>query len=122
MVYQLNFFTPGINPSKADFLKHILHILNNRIYPRGLPHNLHLFLCRTANLGVLFDFSIIAFLAIARPQFFALTKGMPKLLSNNKPSLSFFAVVWIVIFNPPTNSSTLLSASGKIIHSLIPRL
>jgi hypothetical protein len=49
--YQLDFLTPGIAPSLANFLKHTRQRLNLLIYPLGLPHTPHRFTLRVENLG-----------------------------------------------------------------------
>jgi len=56
--YQLAFFIPGINPCQANSLKQIRQIWNFLMYPRRLPHNLHLLYLLTLNLGVFFCFAI----------------------------------------------------------------
>ncbi|GMT41625.1 MAG: hypothetical protein IEMM0002_0036 [bacterium] len=91
--------TPGINPSSASFLKHILHISNLRRYPLGRPHNGHLLYPRVENLGLIFAFAINAALAKLNSlgQFL---NGMPSAFSNALPSASVLADVTIVIFNP----------------------
>jgi hypothetical protein len=62
--YQLAFLTPGIFPSEANFLKHILQRPNLLIYPLGLPQMEQRFLSLTLNFGSLFAFSMWAFLGI----------------------------------------------------------
>jgi len=58
MVYQEDFFTPGINPLFAISLKQILHNPNFLIYPRFLPHLKQRRTILLLNLGFLFDFAI----------------------------------------------------------------
>src|SRR3989304_1658468 len=62
--YQLAFLTPGTFPKLAACRKHSLHILNILKYALGRPQRGQRFLCLTLNLGLLFNFSIIDFVAI----------------------------------------------------------
>lgn len=60
--YQLDFLTPGILPSSANFRKQIRHMPKRRMYARGRPQILHRFRTRTLYLRF-FSRAIIDFLA-----------------------------------------------------------
>src|SRR5438105_2602489 len=60
--YQLDFFTPGIWPSRANLRKQIRQRPNLRMYARGRPHRRQRLRRRTANFGALLNvFSKSAF-------------------------------------------------------------
>ena len=75
--------------------------MNILIYPRGLPQSLQRFFALTENFGVLFVFSMSAFLAIFLPYFnYALRNGMPNSFKNSCAMFIVRAVVQIVTFKP----------------------
>lgn len=117
-VYQLALTTPGISPLDASSLKHILHIWNLPIKPRGLPQSLHLLYLRTLNFGFLVALTISDVFAISILYFLA--NGMPKSLSNSNDSLAVPAVVFIVMSIPCTFTILSTSTSGNITCSFRP--
>jgi hypothetical protein len=65
--YQLAFFTPGITPSFARFLKQMRQIPNLRYTARGRPHNRQRRTSRVENFGFRFAIAIFDLLAIECP-------------------------------------------------------
>jgi hypothetical protein len=66
-VYQLAFFTPGINPCQASSLKQIRQSLNLRKNPPDLPQIGQRLYPRVENLGVFFHRFICEVFAIVIP-------------------------------------------------------
>jgi len=64
LVYQDDFFTPGISPLFAFSRKQIRHKPNFLIYPLFLPQLKQRLTILVLNFGFLFDFAICDFFAI----------------------------------------------------------
>jgi hypothetical protein len=82
--YQLDFVTPGISPSFANFLKQSRHISNFRRKPLWRPHIRHRFTFLVLYFGVLCAFIIIAFLAIYN---LTINNSVEFVLTNSYPAL-----------------------------------
>ncbi|OGF52314.1 hypothetical protein A3I27_04240 [Candidatus Giovannonibacteria bacterium RIFCSPLOWO2_02_FULL_43_11b] len=55
IIYQLDFLIPGMAPSFASSLKHILQSSKSRIYPLFRPQRKHLRTVLEENLGFFFE-------------------------------------------------------------------
>lgn len=102
------------------------HIWNRRMYALGLPQMRQRFFARVGNLGGLFAFSIIDFLANVSnlppaPQD-GLRKGIPRSRRSSMASSSVRAVVEMVMSSPRMRSTLSYRISGKMICSRTPRL
>ncbi|EPJ17855.1 hypothetical protein CP01DC11_1126, partial [Chlamydia psittaci 01DC11] len=117
----LAFLTPGIFPSCAKFLKHILQILYFLNTACTLPQSSHLVYFLTLNLGSRFAFAIIDFLATFTPYYACLLNGIPRCLSNANASALDFALVTIIISIPFNLRILSKLISGNIISSFTPK-
>lgn len=64
LIYQLLLRIPGINPSLASSLKHILHNAKSLIYPLFLPHLKHRRTILLLNFGGFKDLAYVDVLDI----------------------------------------------------------
>ena len=63
--YQLDFFTPGNWPFRANPRKQMRHSAKCRMYARGRPHTLQRFFARVLYFGSRFALTIIDVFAMA---------------------------------------------------------
>ena len=117
LFYQLDFTTPGISPLRASERKQRRQTPNLRRNARGRPQSWQRLCWRDLNFGVfasLTRFAVVAMFftlylycklvrgrwAWLRISYAPTRKGIPKLFSRARASLSSFAVVTMVTFIP----------------------